>query len=94
MGEVCFTLFDPFFLFVAVIGISLGYSKKYIVPLTALFIGLLAETLATEANQARQWGESIHVFLGAAIIQAILAYFAVGCWRRRKFCVEKNVSCR
>ncbi|WP_419833913.1 hypothetical protein [Endozoicomonas atrinae] len=62
-------MFDPFFLFVAVIAISLGYSKKYIVPLTALFIGLLAETLATEVNQARQWGESIHVFLGAGIIQ-------------------------
>ena len=92
MGEVCFTLFDPFFLFVAVIAISLGYSKKYIVPLTALFIGLLAETLATEVNQARQWGESIHVFLGAGIIQAILAYFAVGCWRRRKLC-SQGASC-
>ncbi|KEI70611.1 hypothetical protein [Endozoicomonas elysicola] len=92
MGAVCFTLFDPFFLFVAVIAISLGYSKKYIIPLTALFVGLLAETLAAEANQFRQWGESVHVFLGAGIIQAILAYFAVGYWRRKKLC-SRDASC-
>lgn len=92
MGAVCFTLFDPFFLFVAVIAISLGYSKKYIIPLTALFIGLLAETLAAEASQFRQWGESILVFLGAGIIQAILGYFVVGYWRRKKNC-SREASC-
>lgn len=84
MTEVCLTLFAPFFLLVAVVAISLGYSKKYIIPLTAVFIGLLAETMVTKANPGHQWGISIHVFLGAGIVQAVLAYFTVGYWRRRK----------
>ncbi|MGB1271307.1 MAG: hypothetical protein ACPG5T_04470 [Endozoicomonas sp.] len=84
MTQSIVLLLDPFFLLVAVVAVSLGRSKNYIVPLTGIFVSLLAETLATIANPGHQWGDSVLVFLASGIIQAIVAYFLVGQWRKHK----------
>ena len=77
-------LLDPFFILIALIAVSLGYSKNYIIPITGVFIGLLAETLAMKVTQGHQWGDSFPILLATGIIQAISAYFMVGWWRNRK----------
>ena len=77
------TIFDPLFLLVALVAVSLGFSKNYIIPLTAVFLGLLAETLAMKATPGHQWGESFPTMIASGIIQTIIAYFIVA-WRRKR----------
>lgn len=90
MTQSIVLLLDPFFLLVAVVAVSLGRSKNYIVPMTGIFVGLLAETLATKANPGHQWGDSILVFLASGIIQAIIAYFLVGQWYKHKLRIQQR----
>ena len=77
-------LLDPFFVLMALVAVSLGFSKAYIIPVTSVFIGLFAETLAMKVTPGHIWGNSFAMLLAAGIIQTILAYFAVSWWRKRK----------
>ena len=77
-------LLDPFYLAMALMVVSLGFSKAYIIPATGVFIGLFAETLAMKVTPGHIWGDSFALLLAAGLIQAILAYFIVGFWRARK----------
>lgn len=84
MLSMVLLLLDPFFLLMAIVAVSLGFSKAYVVPATAVFIGLFAETLTMKVTPGHMWGESFALLLATGIIQAIIAYFAVGWWRNRK----------
>ena len=77
-------IFDPLFLLMAMIAVSLGSSKNYIIPVTGVFIGLFAETLTMKVTQGHQWGDSFPTLMAAGIIQAIMAYFVVRWWNNRK----------
>lgn len=84
MLSMVLLLLDPFFLLMATVAVTLGFSKAYIVPTTGVFVGIFAETLAMKVTPGHIWGESFALLLATGIIQAILAYFAVGWWRARK----------
>ena len=84
MMSTALILLDPFFLMMALVAVSLGFSKAYIIPVTSVFIGLFAETLAMKVTPGQMWGDSFALLLAAGIIQSIVAYFVVGWWRKRK----------
>lgn len=81
-------LLDPFFMLMALVIVSLGFSKAYIIPVTSVFLGLFAETLAMKVTPGHGWGDSFAMLLAAGIIQTILAYFAVNWWRNRRIISE------
>ncbi len=84
MLSVLAILFDPLFLMIAIIAVSLGSSKHYVIPFTGVFIGLFAETLALKVTPGYQWGDSFPMYLAAGITQSIMAYFMVRWWCNRK----------
>lgn len=84
MLSILTILFDPLFLLMALVAVSLGSSKNYIIPLTGVFIGVFAETLATKVTPGQQWGDSFPTLMAAGIVQAIMAYFVVRWWKHRK----------
>ena len=92
MMNVLAIIFDPLFLLIAMIAISLGGSKNYIIPVTGVFIGLFSETLTMKVTPGHQWGDSFPMLLAAGIIQAIMAYFVVRWWRNRHLPDGKNVQ--
>lgn len=85
-------LLDPFFVLMALVAVSLGFSKAYIIPVTSVFIGLFAETLAMKVAPGHNWGDSFATLLAAGIIQSILAYFAVSWWRKRKTSQDQVIN--
>lgn len=85
-------LFDPFFVLMALVAVSLGFSKAYIIPVTSVFIGLFAETLAMKVTPGHSWGDSFAMLLAAGIIQTILAYFAVSWWRKRQSRQDQTIN--
>ena len=68
----------------AMVAVSLGSGKNYIIPATGVFIGLFAETLTMKVTPGHQWGDSFPMLMAAGIIQAIIAYFVIRWWRGRK----------
>ncbi|OED42828.1 hypothetical protein ACH42_11625 [Endozoicomonas sp. (ex Bugula neritina AB1)] len=88
MLSILAILFDPLFLLMAMVAVSLGSNKNYIIPVTGVFIGVFAETLAMKVSPGHLWGDSFPTFMAAGIVQAIMAYFVVHWWKSRKHQAE------
>ena len=59
-------LLDPFFVLMALVAVSLGFSKAYIIPVTSVFVGLFAETLAMKVTPGHNWGDSFSIISHSA----------------------------
>ncbi|MFK5894349.1 MAG: hypothetical protein QM504_14095 [Pseudomonadota bacterium] len=89
IGSIAGKLLDPIGFFI-VLFISFLSRKKWIIPIAAIIAAVATETLLTSSQYTRIWGEGIVYGLIASGLHALICYWIIGAFKKKKIIKESN----